>query len=67
MGRLFHTQPISNDLARYSQEVFQKSNTVLTNSSPGLAELSFSEWCFREWDFSSVEGMNGCAVEVHDR
>jgi tetratricopeptide (TPR) repeat protein len=42
----------SKDLVRYSQEVLQGSDTFSMNSNPGLAELSYSEWSFREWDFS---------------
>jgi tetratricopeptide (TPR) repeat protein len=48
----FSTGAGSNDLVKYSQEVFQNSGTFSIDSSPGLAELSFSEWSFREWDFS---------------
>jgi tetratricopeptide (TPR) repeat protein len=48
----FSTGPGSKDLIRYSREVFQMSDTFSTNSNPGLVELSFSEWSFREWDFS---------------
>jgi tetratricopeptide (TPR) repeat protein len=44
--------PNSKDLARYSREIFQRSDLFPTNSNLGLGELSFSEWSFREWDFS---------------
>ena len=45
----------SKDLLRYLREVFPTSKMASTGSSSGIAELSFSEWCFREWDFSSAQ------------
>jgi tetratricopeptide (TPR) repeat protein len=53
----FSTTAGSNDIVRYSQEVFQSSGKFSADSNSGRAELSFSEWSLREWDFSGAQPM----------
>jgi tetratricopeptide (TPR) repeat protein len=54
----------SMDLVRYSHEVFQESRAFPTDCDAGLTAISFSEWSFREWDFSKGQPVKASISQI---
>lgn len=55
----FSTGEFTNSLVRYSREVFQTSDTISANSNPPLADLSYSEFSIRDWNWLEGQPIYG--------